>query len=475
MPSLPNVLILLIDTARARNFSGYGYERPTSPHMDAIAQEGVLYEQAIAPGCWSLPSQVALLTGMFPSKHGAHELHRAYAHPYPLLPEVLREVGYDTLGVSPNSWMSDEFGVTRGFTEYRKLWQLWSTMPALSTASRGVWARFAQQINRLYWRGVFPYRNRARHVTRHLRDVIATASEPFFAYAIYWDMHLPYLPARQHASRWWPAGADRGRVQQVNRDPWRYLTGQAPMNEEDFAILRALYDGALASIDEEIGAFVGWLQQRRLLDNTLVIITSDHGENLGDHGLMSHAYSLHDTLIHVPLIIRYPECFVPGTRVSQQVQLTDLFPTILDVLHLDFPQVRQELQGCSLMAPAPENATERLAYAELLAPQPSIEALNRRTGAAADMPRPAFDRALRCVRTPTTKLIWSSNGQHALYDLRHDPQETTNCFASAPELASQFLATLDAWQPPAGLPLYVPDPSMDTEVRERLRALGYIP
>ncbi len=156
MPSLPNVVILLVDTARARNFSGYGYERPTSPHMDAMAREGVLYEQAIAPGCWSLPSQVALLTGMFPSKHGAHELHRAYAHPYPLLPEVLWEAGYDTLGISPNSWMSDEFGVTHGFTEYRKLWQLWSTMPALSTASRGLWARWAQQINRLYGRHVLP-------------------------------------------------------------------------------------------------------------------------------------------------------------------------------------------------------------------------------------------------------------------------------------------------------------------------------
>jgi arylsulfatase A-like enzyme len=261
----------------------------------------------------------------------------------------------------------------------------------------------------------------------------------------------------------------------VNRDPWRYLTGQAAMNEEDFAILQALYDGALASIDEEIGAFVGWLRQRRLLDNTLLIIASDHGENLGDHGLMSHAYSLHDTLIHVPLIMRYPECFAPGTRVSQQVQLTDLFPTILDVLRLDFPRVRQELQGCSLMAPAFEHPTERLAYAELLAPQPSIAALNRRTGASADTPRPAFDRALRCLRTPTTKLIWSSDGQHALYDLQHDPQESTNCFASAPELASPLLARLDTWQPPASLPLYVPDPSMDTEVRERLRALGYLP
>jgi arylsulfatase A-like enzyme len=408
---------------------------------------------------------------MFPAKHGAHELHRAYAHAYPLLPEVLREVGYATVGVSPNSWMSDEFGVTHGFEEYRKLWQLWPTLPDHNLSVRRPWARLQHQVNRLYGRHVFPYRNRARHVTRHLQNALATAPTPFFAYGIYWDMHLPYTPHGRHASRWWPAEVDRARVQQVNRDPWRYLTGQATMHEEDFVILQALYDAALASIDEEIGTLVAWLRQHRMLDQTVVIITSDHGENLGEHGLMSHAYSLHDTLIHVPLIIRYPECFAAGTRVRQQVQLTDLFPTVMDVLHLDFPLVRQELQGQSLLDPVP---TERQAYAELLAPQPSIPALNRRTGSPVTTPRPAFDRALRCLRTSTTKLIWSSDGQHALYDLCDDPQETTNRFTTEPALAATMLATLDAWRPPAGLPLNPVDPAMDEPVRQRLRALGYL-
>src|SRR4029077_14279807 len=144
--------------------------------------------------------------------------------------------------------------------------------------------------------------------------------------------------------------------------------GQTPMSDEDFTVLQAFYDGALASLDEEIGALVTWLRQRRLLDRTLLIITSDHGENIGDHGLMSHAYSLHDTLIHVPLLVRYPALFPPGQRVTQQVQLTDLFPTMLDVLGLDVPCVRQELQGVSLLASTPDTQEERLAYSEMLAP-----------------------------------------------------------------------------------------------------------
>src|ERR671937_584061 len=123
MPHTLTIIILLLDTARSQSFSGYGYARPTSPHIDALAAESVVYEQAIAPGCWSLPSQVSLLTGIFPAKHGAHELHLSYAHGYPMLPEVLREAGYHTLGISPNSWMSDEFGVTHGFERYLKLWQ----------------------------------------------------------------------------------------------------------------------------------------------------------------------------------------------------------------------------------------------------------------------------------------------------------------------------------------------------------------
>jgi arylsulfatase A-like enzyme len=263
-------------------------------------------------------------------------------------------------------------------------------------------------------------------------------------------------------------------ARQVNRDPLKYLTGQMPMSEEDFAMLQACYDGALASLDAEIGALVAWLRQRGMLDRTLLIITSDHGENIGDHGLMSHAYSLHDTLIHVPLIVRYPELFPPGQRVTQQVQLTDLFPTVLDVLGLDVPHVRQELQGVSLLAPTPDTAEERLAYAEMLAPHPSVASLNRRTGTPEQTPRPAIDRALRCLRTPATKVIWASDGNHALYDLRRDPRETTNLYTQKPQRATEYLDLLEAGNPLVGAPPLPPAPPMDADMRQRLRDLGYL-
>jgi arylsulfatase A-like enzyme len=475
MPRVPNIIILLLDTARAQSFSGYGYARPTSPHIDAIAAEGVVYEQAIAPGSWSLPSQVGLLTGMFPSKHGAHELHLSYAHRYPLLPEVLREAGYHTLGISSNSWMSDEFGVTRGFERYLKLWQYRHTMPAASVAPTSDMATWLdKKLQWWYWRHVFPRRNRVHHVNQHIRTLLTQTPEPFFLYAIYWDLHLPYATQGGQATRWLPPGVTLSQGQRVNRDPLKYLTGQTPMSEEDFTVLRAFYDGALASLDAEIGALVTWLRQRGMLDRTMLIITSDHGENIGDHGLMSHAYSLHDTLIHVPLIVRYPDLFPAGQRVTHQVQLTDLFPTVLDVLGLDLPGVRQELQGVSLLA-SPADAPEgRLAYAELLAPHPSMASLNRRTGSPEGTPRPAFDRALRCLRTPTTKMIWASDGNHALYDLRQDPHEMTNLLAAEPKLATEYLDLLDAWHPSTGAPPMAPAPLMAPELRQRLRDLGYL-
>jgi arylsulfatase A-like enzyme len=472
MPPRPNIIVLLLDTARAQNFSCYGYDRPTSPHIAAIAHEGVIYEQAIATGCWSLPSQVSLLTGMFPTKHGAHELHLSYAHHYPLLPEVLRAAGYSTLGVSTNSWMTDEFGVTHGFDQYLKLWQLWRTLP--DTVSSGPRMHLAKVLNRLYWRYLFPRRNRARDLHRHIRTLLARTPEPFFLYAVYWDMHLPYTPRSPHTTRWLPSEVDARRVQQVNRNHLTYLTDQTSMSEEDFVILRALYDSALASIDEEIGMFVAALRQQGLLDRTLLIITSDHGENIGEHGLMSHAYSLHDTLIRVPLIIRYPECFPAGQRVAQQVQLTDLFPTVLDVLQLDVPEVRQELQGVSLLAPLADVPEQRLAYAEMLAPHPSMIALNRRSGLPEDTPHPAFDRALRCLRTRDTKLIWASDGNHALYDLHQDPYETVNRFTTDPERATTLLEILEAWHPPNGVSLLAPTPTMNNDIRQRLRDLGYL-
>jgi arylsulfatase A-like enzyme len=311
-------------------------------------------------------------------------------------------------------------------------------------------------------------------VNRHIHALLADTPEPFFLYAIYWDMHLPYAAKARDVAYWLPAGVTLSQGQRVNRDALKYLTGQMPMSDEDFAVLQAFYDGALASLDAEIGALVTWLRQRGILDRTMLIITSDHGENIGDHGLMSHAYSLHDTLIHVPLLVRYPELFPPGQRVTQQVQLTDLFPTILDVLGLDVLHVRQELQGVSLLTPTPDTPEERLAYAEMLAPHPSIAALNRRAGAPEDTPRPAFERALRCLRTPATKVIWASDGNHALYNLRLDPHETTNLIAKAPKLAQEYLDLLDAWRPPGGVPPMVSAPPMDPDMRQRLRDLGYL-
>ncbi len=474
MPPMPNIIILLLDTARAQSFSGYGYPRPTSPHIDALGAESVVYEQAIAPGCWSLPSQVSLLTGMFPAKHGAHELHLSYAHGYAMLPEVLHEAGYHTLGISPNSWMSDEFGVTHGFERYLKLWQYRPTAPAPPVHTSGVGTWLDRELQRSYWRHIFPHRNRAQHVNRHIRALVTRTPEPFFLYAIYWDMHLPYAARESYAARWLPPGVTLSQAQQINRDPLQYLAGHMPMSEEDFAVLQACYDGALASLDAEIGALVTWLRQRGVLDRTLLIITSDHGENIGDHGLMSHAYSLHDTLIHVPLIVRYPELFPPGQRVTQQVQLTDLFPTVLDILGLDVHHVRQELQGGSLLAPAPDTSEERLAYAEMLAPHPSVASLNRRTGTPEHTPRPAFDRALRCLRTPATKVIWASDGNHALYDLRLDPHETTNLYTQDPQRAKEYLDLLEVGRPPVGAPPLPPAPPMDPDMRQRLRDLGYL-
>lgn len=473
MPQPPNILILLLDTARAQSFNTYGSAQPTAPHFEALAAESVVYEQAIAPACWSLPSQVSLLTGLFPSTHGAHELHRSYAHTYPMLPEVLRQAGYHTFGLSPNSWMSDEFGVTHGFEHYGRLWQYRPNAPAPTGSGWGDWLN--RRLNRWYGRYVFPRRNRAPHVNRHLQAQLARIPEPFFGYVIYWDMHLPYAATPAHLARWLPPGVTLAQAAAVNRDPWRYITGDLPMSDEAFAILRACYHAALASLDAALGTLLAWMRQRGLLERTLLIVTSDHGENIGDHGLMSHAYSLHDTLLHVPLLVRYPLFFPPGQRVRQQVQLTDLFPTLLDVAALDVPTVRQPLQGTSLLQLPPETATApRLAYAEMLGPHPSMAALNRRTGAPVDIPRPALDRALRCVRTPTTKFIWASDGQHALYDLQADPYETTNRVHLDPQGTAMAMAHLDAWQPARPVVADGVPPVLDDEVRQRLRALGYL-
>jgi arylsulfatase A-like enzyme len=492
----PNILLIVLDTARAQNFSCYGHTRLTTPRIDQIAAEGVLYENAIAPSPWTLPSHASLFTGMFPSKHGAHEHHKYLDSNYTTLAEFLGGQGYQTVGFSNNSWISNTFGLSRGFETFIKIWQVFQTETDITNRPAqavdcGEYPTLRTRLNQLldgdvaknlvngiyvrfFWRR---YDYGARRINAEIKRWFAkscSSQRPFFIFINYLEPHLPYRPPAPYDRMHLPDGVTTQAARRVNQDAWRYIGGVVEMTEADFDILGALYDGELSYLDYRIGEIYYLLQEIGLLEDTLIIITSDHGENIGEHGLMDHQYCLYDTLLKVPLIIRYPPLFRAGERVAQQVQLVDIFPTIMDVLGIGDEKLQQEMQGESLVPDRLAKRKRRCALAEYLGPQPTMEALKRRVPEASDSIY-KYDRALRCIRTESFKYVQASDGQDGLYNIREDPKELNNLIWIGKDKADELRSELERWlghftEAGVGSEAF----EIDEAVKKRLEALGYL-
>ncbi|OGW13352.1 MAG: hypothetical protein A3G93_07885 [Nitrospinae bacterium RIFCSPLOWO2_12_FULL_45_22] len=494
MNKKPNIVLIVLDTARAQNFSCYGYPRSTTPNIDAIAKEGTLFLNTITPSPWTLPSHAAIFTGMLPSKHGAHEKHKFLDGCHKTLPEVLKSTGYYTCAISNNSWVSPYFGFSKGFDIFFKLWQLFQDdsdpLPALRKRfleerdARGIILELLRQgsfktfANGLYKR--FFYKKRydcgARRINRivsHSLLNILGKKQPFFLFINYLETHLKYQAPEPYYGQFLPEGMNKGIASKVNQDAFKYIAGQVEMDRLDFEVLTALYDGELAYLDFRIGELYSHLKGKGLLDDTLLIITSDHGENLGEHNLMDHQYCLYDTLLRVPLIVRYPGVFPAGEMVSTQVQLVDIFPTIMDILQTDDKEMSHELHGQSLLPHKLGDQERTFAVAEYLGPQPAIEIMAKRyPGSERYLNK--FNRSLFAIRTSSWKFIESSDGRNELYNIRDDPGEVNNLINTQPAKARELERTLKEWKESNNTRYIASEQKViDGEVKKRLEALGY--
>jgi len=498
----PNVIVILVDTLRADHLSCYGYGRPTSPGIDRIAEHGVLYENAISPAAWTPPAHASLFTGTYPSRHGVERSRLVLSPELSPLPEVLQSNGYRTFGVSSNYWLSRETRFDRGFDEFIHSWQLLQTdatnIPlqrqqrqqdlgldtleahrtnqGLLHASSNLVNKLFEQTTRKFLRKRFhAYDDGAWRVNQVVKRWVPTwqrLQDPFFAFIHYMEPHIRYgAPGRFYAQHMLP-GVDARRIDRVNQNPWRYISGEVPMDEEDFAILSSLYDGEISYVDHKVSQLHGLLRDQGLLDDTVLVITSDHGENLGEHDLMDHQYCLYDTLLHVPLIVCFPPEFSAGDRVTQQVQTLDLFPTILQLAGIRDDSAWGQVQGASLLPSEIRCRPERVAFAESLEPQPPLAALRKRYPA---FDGSKYDRALRTVRTNEAKYIWASDGHHELYRLGTDTGEERNIASADVDTAARMQMQLEQWS--ASFPHATRTNEaveFDAPMLKRLADLGYI-
>jgi len=441
----PTIVLIVMDTVRRDHLSCYGYKRRTSPFLEKLAKTARVYQNAYATSCWTFPSHASLFTGLYPVSHGVHWEHRQAEEGLVTLAEVLRDHGYQALGLSENIVVNAKSGFAQGFE------------------------RFTHPIQML---------GRGKAAQTMFQEIVAQRGDkPLFVFVNLMAAHAPYNSSRQFLGTFLsdPAYADAYRIDILDT----IIKGKETLGEKRLTHLTEHYDAEVRYVDYAVEQMAGALQSAGLWDSTLFVVTSDHGENLGDHDLVDHQLCLYESLVHIPLIVHYPKCFPPGSQEENPVQITDVFPTVLRVAGID-PEA-YPAQGVSLLPG--RTCAER----EILCEYYRYLGFTTRKGPPTpqaetvwDDPRmQKFDRRLKSIRVGPMKYIRGSDGSEELYDLQNDPNETQSLvdderFAAAKsKLASRLDKRMQehraAYRPPS-------EESMpfDEKKDQELKALGYL-
>lgn len=417
----PNVVLAVLSTTRADHLSLYGYDKPTTPNLERLAREGVVYENCVSPAVWTLPSHASLFTGLYVRDHHTDGSLEALDAGFTTLAEVLAAAGYLTVGVSSNAWLYKNFGLRQGFEEFHPVGPRepqWTDDGAEATNS---------------W--IFQW-----------LDGRKDPAQRFFLYLSYIEPAMPYAPPPPYDQRFLPPGARAEEVELLRG--WHHPREMTYMLQlrggevtaEQFEILSGLYDGELAYVDSRLKELLDGLADRGLLEDTLVIVTADQGEHLGEHGMMHHKMSVYEPLLRVPLILRYPRSLPSGRRVAARVQTLDLFPTILSLCGVKHA-------GPTSAIPLPVNggpeAGRAYTFAEFADPSKFLAGMRNHFPDADTKP---FERSLVAVRGLRYKAIWGSDGMFELYDLAADPGEMNDLSRREPAIGTEMQALRDRFR-----------------------------
>ncbi len=404
-----------MDSQRPHNLGCYGDSRGVTPNIDALAAEGVVFEQNITPGPWSLPAHASMMTGLYPSTHGADGRYERLSEEYPTIGEELAQVGYATVGISNNAYMSPSSALHRGFNDWTYV------QPHLGAADDDNGGKLvAQQMRR--W------------LREHADD-----SRPFFMFVNFNDTHTSYFGPEPYRSRWAP-GIDADEMRRIHQhgfvDP-----GWEGFNEEDRRKLYALIDTETSYVDQLIGDVIGDLRDGGRLDDTAVFVTSDHGDVLEEHPpYWNHQLTVYEAVAHVPLVARYPAAFPAGNRVGALTQTQDVVTTIYELAGADSAVPGIAHSSHSLLR-ALRGDARTYTLCEFAFPLDMLERSTRR-GLEFDLRR--YHRALKGFRSGEWKYIWADDGRDELYNLAEDPTEQVNLIGSQRDRARAMYDQLDA-------------------------------
>lgn len=477
---------MILDTLRARNVSSYGYPLLTTPHLDAFARQSLLFRRAFSAATWTIPSHASLLSGLYISQHRIESINgnRSFNAEIVTLPEALHSQGYRTAAFSQNLLFSPQNHLDQGFDEFYSVEDL----------------LHSHRTTRLIQRLSSDTPRQVRLAARYLRKMIAPRlllnnmlawikswdrTMPFFLFANVLSPHFPWtLPPG-----FLPHGDGFNLKYLLNYDfltlkkQWEFNSGKRQVTDTQRQVWHQLYDASIRHVDSEIGRFIEQLRQMPGWGDTIIVITSDHGEMMGDYrGIVGHVLSLHDNLIHVPLIIRHPD-YQAGLIVEGVVQTLDLYPSLLEWAAVPPGRVpSSQLQRAPLSkAIAAADDSSGVAFAEEDYTD-SYDIIGKLLQVNPTADPKQYPRQQIAVRSASYKYIWYNDRPGELFDLNRDPFEEYNLnnggnLADQPVL-TELQGALETWR--ANLKLFPPqqvegDITIDPVMLEHLRALGYMP
>ena len=479
----PNIILIVLDAVRARNVSAYGYLQETTPFLDEFAAGNLLFNRAISPATWTIPTHASLLSGLYLSQHRLETLKgdRRFNPHIRTLPDLLSENGYQTAAFSQNILFSGQHYLADGFREFYHL-EDFLNLPRRKAQNQRKRRMFgADGAVTGYLRKLRGPRLLFDKMTRWLNAL--DDETPAFLMTNITNAHYPWAPPLDLLLP--KLGSDIGNVCKrdfVTLDPFRFNSGISQVTDTHRRMWLAFYDAAIMHVDREVGRFLRRLSRWEGWSNTIVIITADHGELLGDYrDIVGHTLSVTDKLIHVPLMIRHPD-YLGGISVEGVVQTLDLLASIVHWLGLEPQNIAPAQLQRPPLANAVANAADHggIAFAEedYTDGYDVIGGLQR---VNPEMDAYKYPRQQIAVRSATHKYIWFDDRPGEFYDLLTGPAEEHNILdsgiaAQLPSLLSlqdalaswrSNLELLHAWD--------VPDVyQMDTDVRARLRELGYV-
>lgn len=438
----PNILLVSIDSLRSDHVHAYGYPRETTPTLDGLAREGVRFHTVVSPTSWTLPAHLTLLTALPPERHGVVADGQRLRADALFLQKVLWQAGYTTAGFVCAPYLDAAYGFSQGFDHY-------------DDYSIAKWSFEAS------YRGATSPR-----LLGLVSDWLAgwdTAGRqrPFFIFLHMWDVHYDYTPPPPYDTMFDPDY--RG---SVTGEDFELGTQVHPgMAARDLAHVIALYDGEIRYTDHYLGLVLERLRALGVLDQTIVVVTADHGDEFLEHGRKGHKQALYDESILVPLIIRYPDKVPAGRVVTEQVRLMDVGPTIVALAGLPRPP------DFGVAAAVGPYAALDLGPWITAPPDRRPHALPAFSDLVGDAPVP-----IASVRTPEFKLIQEQgDGSHEeLYALSTDPGEHTNLLPGTVSAASPLRQELSDWRSNWSDTRLAAAAALDAEHQERLRALGYL-